>query len=199
MRLTRAIRVKLLNGEAPAITGTGKPPVEKGYSFQLSPKVELTVLRVDTKRSVKGEEWSLHYLLVDRRDPKRLLRRTPPVSHPSRKDFDGYGYPLPVSASDASDTSSYTAGGSVVADAGEAVPRAVQDKLTADAKMHGCQEHAARRRRYEQQAVVLRLAHQLERAEALGIHPGRDLARLDAAVAKLERTNDRAQQQRRAA
>jgi hypothetical protein len=204
VKLTRAQRSKLSAGEPAQITGTGKCPYPKFYTHRVTTKIDLKVVGHTTGRSTndKGEPvltWTLLYELHDRRDPTRLLRRTPPVSHPSRKDFDEFGYPLPQTASDASDASSYTAGGSVVSDAGEAVPRGIQDAFTEQAKLEGHQANVARRLQYEQRHVLTRLAHLLAEADRLGIDPGRDVARIEAGVAKLERTVTRAGQQRKAA
>lgn len=200
LKLTRAQRTKLGNLEAPTIAGTGEPPISKGHVHRLSPKLDLEVLRVNVSVDARGKRWWLDYKVVDRRDSPRLLRRTPPVTHHSRSEFDEYGYPLPQEASETSDASSYTAGGSsVVADAGEAVPRSVQDGFTERAKLEGHQANVARRLSFEQQHIVRRLATHLLEAERLGISPGRAQARVEAAVAKLERDVSRAKQQRRAA
>lgn len=75
LRLTRAQRMGLFEGECPHIGGEGEPPVEAGETVQLSSKVTLRVIRVD----VKAGKWTLRYELIDTRDPVRLLRRTPPA------------------------------------------------------------------------------------------------------------------------
>jgi hypothetical protein len=199
VKLSRAQRAKLLNGEPASISGTGDAPVKKGHVHRISNSVDLKVVRVDISTDARGKRWSLHYELHDRRDPIRLLRRTPPVSHPSRSDFDEHGYPLPQEAHETADTSHYAAGGAVVADAGEAIPRSAQDAYTVQAKMEGQQANAARRLQYEQRHVLTRLAHALSEADRLGIDPARAVARIEAGVAKLERDVGRAGQQRNVA
>ena len=84
----------------------------------------------------------------------------------------------------------------MVADAGEAIPRSAQDAYTVQAKMEGHQANAARRLQYEQQHVLHRLAQLLVEAKAYGIEPGRDIARIEAGVAALERRVAKARHQR---
>jgi hypothetical protein len=116
LRLTRAQRAKLFNGESPHIGGEGKCPVEAGQEIQLSARVTLRVLRVD----FKVRRWALHYELVDRRDVPRLLRRVPPTHAEGDEDVT----PTPHAIREASEQSSYTSSPrSAVPDAGEAPPR----------------------------------------------------------------------------
>jgi hypothetical protein len=68
-----------------------------------------------------------------------------------------------------------------------------------EARMLGEQARVARRREYEHEPVVQRLESLIIEAERLGIDPAREMARLEAGLAKLERRISLARQQRRAA
>ena len=97
-RLTREQRAELFAGNCPAIfgprpvtrklgDGTEKTtliwercPLKPGDRIELSRLLAVEVLRVDPRKG--GHGWKLHYLVDDRRDPSRYMRRSPPVVVP---------------------------------------------------------------------------------------------------------------------
>jgi hypothetical protein len=99
LRLTQQQRLKLFRKQPVSINGEGTPPVQAGETIRLSSKVHLIVHRVNRKQ----ERWSLHYTLVDTRDPVRKLKRTPhaPQIDPSEPTQDA--------VRDAAEQSAYTA------------------------------------------------------------------------------------------
>ncbi|MDQ3730287.1 MAG: hypothetical protein M3355_11950 [Actinomycetota bacterium] len=135
MKLTRVQRQRLFAGEAPRISGEGKPPVEQGETIQLSSRLSIRVLRVN----LGNGRWKLDYEVLDRRDPVRNLRRTPaPQDFDAiRRSYDEYGTPTPPTAEvikEAAEGSAYTSSRSSLADAGEAVDAASQAAITRRAK-----------------------------------------------------------------
>ena len=130
MRLTRKQRAAFFAGDCPSISGEGECPVAPGDVIRLSSKVTFTVVRV--KRKVKGK-WRLSYVVHDKRDPVRNLRRTPadtPDYDAIREAYAPENFKwdeLPVVRErrnvDPAEDSAYTGRGiGLVEDAGEAPP-----------------------------------------------------------------------------
>lgn len=77
----------------------------------------------------------------------------------------------------------------------EAVPADYQDRITEEARMLGHQENIRRQMAWEQRDFLERLEDEILEAERLGLNPGRDMARLEAGLAKMQRRNALARQQ----
>lgn len=135
LKLTKEQRRRLFDLDPPSITGEGPCPVQKGDVVRLSSKMELRVETVGRRR--KGG-WVLWYVLVDRRDTARILKRTPrPQDYDAiREGFDSDGYPEPLTDDvirQAARESAYTSAPSSLSDAGEAVDEMTQNRLTKEA------------------------------------------------------------------
>lgn len=151
--LSAEVRERLFRGDdLPEITLTGKVgcPIKPPYEYVLSPKLKLVVTGIG--KHPHGHH-NLVYTLKDRRDPARLLRRTPGISDEGfdaiRRSFDEYGAPGEPTAGAlerASEESSYTGAGSSLSDAGEAVNAHDQEKLTAIARKERVSERELRRK-----------------------------------------------------
>lgn len=193
LRLSRQQRKLLFDNKTPPITGEGDCPVKAGDIIALSPKVSLRVLTIRHRKGGKG--WSLHYEVQDRRDPVRLLRRTPAITDESydqiRRGLEEHdGYPPPPTddvLAKAARESAYTGAPSSLSDAGEAVDEVTQRRLTQQA--HDNRDHQevvnqARRERHE-------LAHRLDRvradAELRGVDISSPMRVIERQLAKIER------------
>lgn len=151
MRLTPAQKEKLKAGECPGITGTGPCPVKKDDVIQVAKRLEIRVVRVDPKAS----GWKLHYEVWDRRDPVRLVRRTPPVVAPARDD-----HPDAEAIRRAAQESAYTSSPrSAISDAGEAVDEATAARYAQENRKRFKDDLEAERERRKR----LPLSEQLER------------------------------------
>lgn len=153
LKLTRAERAKLMALEPVKIAREGECPVKPGDEIKLSPLVTLTVNEI---RRPKGGGWSLRYTLTDRRDPKRILRRTPGIFHVTSEDLDEFGNLKAADAEElqrAAELSAYTGGGSSLADAGEAVSRLTQQAFAKEAKTAEGLREQKRRERYEKRTL----------------------------------------------
>lgn len=192
LRLTRGTRARLFKRETPPIKGDGRCPVAAGDIIELSSKVSLRVLHVNTR---KGGGWSLHYELQDRRDPVRLLRRTPGISDESYDQIrrgleENDGYPAPPTddvLAKAALESAYTGAPSSLSDAGEAVDEVAQRRITQQAFDNRGQQdvlNQARRERHE-------LAHRLDRvradADLRGVDISSSMRVIERQLAKIER------------
>ncbi len=128
LRLTRAQRTQLFNGQVPDIEGVGKPPVGEGETIRLSAKVSLRVDRITYPiRKDKKRGWKLFYEVRDTRDTVKLLRRTPPAHRAGDElDIQDSG-----AIAHAAEQSFYTSTpGAAVSDAGEAPDREWVDVRT---------------------------------------------------------------------
>lgn len=182
MNFDRATRKRLFDGETPRISGDGVCPAEPGDVFDLSALVSLKVTRVHRN---KTGGWWLSYEVTDRRDPVRLLRRTPGIPAGDyelvRGSFDEYGYPsepTPVAVAEAAEESAYTPIPGTLADAGEAVDELTQRRLTAEAhrnKEQGAVLAQLRRERYE-------LAQRLDRARGDARLRGVDISSMERVI-----------------
>lgn len=151
--LSREVRERLFRGDdLPDITITGKVecPIKPPYGYTLSPKLKLVVTGIG--KHPHGHH-NLVYTVQDRRDPARLLRRTPGISDEGfdaiRRSFDEYGAPGEPTAGAlerASEESSYTGAGSSLSDAGEAVNAHDQERITKRARKEASTERALRRK-----------------------------------------------------
>lgn len=167
LRLTRTQRIKLFAGECPNIGGEGDCPVEHGDEVKLSAKVSLRVLQV---RPRKGGGWSLHYELQDRRDPVRLLLRTPPVVVPDGDETP----PTPDALARAAQESAYTGSPfAAIEDAGEAVDEKTQERFSEEAR-EGFRSQLERERRERE---ARRLDERLRAVERLAAEKGIDISR----------------------
>src|SRR4051794_39152540 len=88
LKLAKADRKKLMALEPVKISGAGECPVAPGDTITIVKGLTLTV---DSIRTPKGGGWSLRYTLTDRRDPRRILRRTPGIFHVTSEDLDEHG------------------------------------------------------------------------------------------------------------
>jgi hypothetical protein len=79
----------------------------------------------------------------------------------------------------------------------EAVDEETEQRFADEARMHGRQAMVARRLDYEAVPLVDRVRSLIGEAERLGLDPSRDIARLEAGAAQLERRIRRAKQERR--
>lgn len=150
IRLTRAQREKLKVGECPGITGTGKCPVGRDDVIVVVKGLEVRVLRVDPK----ANGWKLHYEVRDRRDPVRLVRRTPPVVAPRADN------PNEDVIRQAARESSYTSSPrSAITDAGEAVDEKTVERYAQENGKRFRDDLEAERERRKR----LPLAEQLEK------------------------------------
>lgn len=187
LRLTRELRKEIFAGGAPPIRGEGPCPVEAGHVMVLSSKVELKVTAVRRRRS---GGWSLQYELLDRRDPRRILRRTPGIYSVTSDDFDDHGDPKPLDADElgrASELSSYTGGGSSLADAGEAVDAKTQERFTQQATERLALDHMLAEMRRERYELEKRLERARADAELRGVDISSPLRVIERQLAKIER------------
>lgn len=153
--LNRAQKAKLAAGECPGIVGKGECPVGKDTIIEVKAGLTLRVVAVDRPDPVT---WRLRYEVRDRRDPVRLLRRTPPVV-PPRKDEHPDAEAVKRAARESAYTSSHR---SAVDDAGEAVDEKTQEGFTKDARERFRADLEAERERRKR----LPLSEQLDQAEA---------------------------------
>jgi hypothetical protein len=172
LNLTRGQKAKLSAGECPGLTGTGTCPVERGDEVQVAANLTIRVVRVDGT----PQGWKLRYELHDRRDPARLLRRTPPVVVPRGED-----HPDEDAIKRAARESSYTTSPvSAISDAGEAVDEKTQQRFTKEAR-EGFGAHLERERKERQ---ARRLDERLRNVQALADRRGVDLTRKLASIEK---------------
>lgn len=180
LRLTRVQRIKLFAGECPGITGEGQCPVDEGETVKLSPKLTLKILRVQARQG----GWKLHYELRDRRDPVRMIRRTPPVVVPESDDEAPTGDALRRAAQE----SSYTgAPHSAITDAGEAVDAESQARFTEEGRAGFKAQLERERRERQARSLDARLRLVQKRADEKGIDLRRKLASIEARIAAAER------------
>jgi hypothetical protein len=187
-RLSRVQRNRIASGDPPRISGDGPCPLEAGDEVQVAP---LLVLRVEQVRR-KAERWTLRYMVIDRRDPVRLLRRTPPAARNST-DTDEFGVPRPPTPDaikDAAEASAYSSQPSSLSDAGEAIERKVQDRYAAEGTQKTVRRLAEQRARHEARELSDRL-RDLERAHSQGEDVGLQLAAVRRAIERAERKRDR--------
>lgn len=149
-----------------------KCPVCPGDEIRLSPKLTIRVLQVIPRR---GGGWQLRYELNDRRDPVRMLRRTPPVVVP-----EGPGSaPTENAIKSAAQESSYTGSPhGAITDAGEAVDEVTQKRFTKEAET-GFEAQLERERR---ECKARRLDERLRAVERLAAAKGIDVSGHLAAV-----------------
>jgi len=152
--VSREVREKLFRGSDVlpdiTITGTVSCPIKPPYEYVLSPKLKLVVTGIG--KHPHGHH-NLVYTLQDRRDPARILRRTPGISSEGfgaiRRSFNEFGEPGEPTAGAierAGEESSYTGAGSSLSDAGEAVNAHDQERLTAIARKERVSERELRRK-----------------------------------------------------
>lgn len=191
--LTRQQRAALFAGEAPRIYGPRrvvingqehwrlrKCPVKKGDVVKLSRLMDLKVVRVD---SVKGGGWRLQYEIHDRRDPTRLLRRTPPAT-PIGPDS------LPTSDEIRKDAqvSAYTSNpAGTVRGAGLAVDELTQRRITQQAHDHAGHQQIVNQARRERYELERRLGRAREDAILRGVDISSPIRVIERQIAKIER------------
>lgn len=160
---TREQRKQLFDhraGGPPPITGEGVCPFEPGRSYPLSNKLTLRVLEVLRRR--KGG-WSLRYELIDRRDPPKLLKRTPRAQDfdAIRRGFDEHGFPTPLTPDaerQAAKESAYDSRPGSLSDAGEAVDDETQDRFSGGARTADHLRGQKRWQQFERRNTLERLA-----------------------------------------
>lgn len=138
LRLTREVRKRLFDHQAPRIAGEGKCPVKQGQVIAISSKVSLKVLRVNVRR---GGGWSLQYELTDRRDPVLKMKRTPrPQDFDAiRRERDEFGYPAAPTTDaleQAALDSAYTSGSTSIDDHAEAIHPRTMDEVNKRRREH---------------------------------------------------------------
>lgn len=197
LTLTHEQRAQLFAGQTPRIAGEGKCPVEPGYVYRLSKRLELEVTAV---RRTKGGGWSLGYTLSDRRDPARILKRTPSAQDfdRMRREQDEYGFPLEPSPEEirrAAQESAYTSAPTSLSDAGEAVDQATQEAFSKQGQtIDGLREQKRReawQREQDALSVYERFRIEWERAERLGTDVHREAAAVRRMVERMARKNAR--------
>jgi hypothetical protein len=195
LKLSKSDREKLFALEPIKISGKGKCPVEPGYIYRLSSRLTLTV---DEIRTPKGGGWSLRYTLTDRRDPRRILRRTPGIFHVTSDDLDEHGdlkQPDAEELQRAAELSAYTGSSSSLASAGEAVDRKTQQGFTSEARTIDALREQKRRETWQREqdalSVYERFRIEWERAEHLGTDVHREEAAVRRMVERMAKKNQR--------
>lgn len=199
MRLSREQRKALFAGDAPAIYGPRKLvrelegggrrvtllyekcPVEPGDEIRLSPKLTVRVLQVIPRR---GGGWQLRYEVHNKRDPVRMLRRTPPVVVPEGPE----NAPTEDAIKKAAQESSYTGSPvGAISDAGDAVDEVTQKRFTREAT-EGFKAHLERERRERQSRALDERLRAVQRAAAeKGVDLTRKLTSIERRIESAER------------
>lgn len=140
MKLARHQRTRLFAGDTSPLTFEAKPTCKVGDRYVISwsqpkptfdaetgkvveydkePTLWITVTRV-VRRARGG--WTVRFDIVDRRQPRRLLRGVPPFSDPERARQDELMPPTADETRDAAEESAYTANPGSSIDHLDAVP-----------------------------------------------------------------------------
>ena len=189
LTLNREQRRRLFAGEAPKITGEGQCPVQKGYVHRLSSNLSFKVVGITQAR----DRWTLTVEVTDKRDPVRLLRRTPTVHFDRVKDdLDEYGYPsepTPEALREAARDSAYTSAPSSLSSAGEAVDDQTLQRFAGKAAENRRITRSEEIAKREDRSRLERLRNAQRAARERGI--GEDeLGVIEEQVRKLERKLD---------
>lgn len=184
-KLTRVQQTKLAAGECPAIVGKGDCPVSKDTVIEVRAGLTLRVVAVDRPDPVT---WRLRYEVMDRRDPVRLLRRTPPVV-PPRKDEHPDAEAVKRAARESAYTSSHS---SAVDDGGEAVDEKTQEQFTKDARERFKADLEAERERRKRLPVSEQLAQVLDEAKERRTDVSGDLRVIQKRIDAMKRKTDAA-------
>jgi hypothetical protein len=188
LKLTREQRAAIFAGHPPSITGNGPSPFEAGKTYRIS---SLVSLKINAVRRRRQGGWKLEYEILDRRDPVKNMRRTPPVVQDEeiRKGFDSYGYPAEPTAdvvAQAARESAYTSQPTSLSDAGESVDDKTQHGFSTEAASRDGLREQHRRERWD-------LGQRLQRAEAeaelLGLDVSHHRRAIAERIARMERLN----------
>lgn len=212
LTLTREQRNQLFAGHCPRIAGEGRCPVQKGYVYRLSSRLEFEVEQV--WRTRKGG-WSLAYIVRDRRDDPRFLRRTPTIPQGEFRDVSRRTReikpPTPGSIRAAADESAYSTrpAAPVLGKAHDEQPWMVTEQEGVDAialERFGTESHhdqIARRLRAAEREQERPLHEQLEDILAEARAANVDITRQEAMIRRridgLRRYVERSTPQRRVA
>ncbi len=183
LALTKHQRSQLFDGQAPRIEGNGSCPVQAGYHYRVSSLLSLEVLKV--RRKAKGG-WSLEYCITDKRDPVRLLRRTPSIH------FEEWSQDKPRKTdAEVAEESAYTTGGlGAIRDAGEAPD--VSEYAKQNQHHHELRE-LARRAAWERRSLAERAAELESLAPLSQADISRELRLAAHALSKAKQKLDRAE------
>lgn len=196
MRLTRTQRARFFAGEAPGITGTGPCPVAEGDVVVLSTLMSFRVTRV---RRQKTGGWSLNYEVLDRRDPVRNLRRTPPRMNEGGYKEISESYrqtgmapePTAEAIRKAAQESAYT-NFDDYCNAGGGVDEETQKRLSMEGEQGKVARKAETERRLRERPLQDQLAVAIMQAQEAGVDTRRYEAAIGQTVRALLRKTERA-------
>lgn len=172
--ITRELRVQLLAGKAPSITGEGDCPISRGHREPIVKNLDLIVDQIHPR---KGGGWRILYVIEDKRDAPRLLRRTPPVVVPEPDKRAPTAEAIKQGAQESSYTSTPVG---AITDAGEAVDERTQDRFSRE----GQQDRVRRMADYERKSRERPLHEQLEDALDEAKRAGVDVTRYEQSIEK---------------
>jgi hypothetical protein len=168
LKLTREQRAAIREHRNPKITGTFPCPVEKGHVEWITPELGFRVERVHWK----GKAWSLQVVILDKRDPSRFMRRTPPALRLKKAD-------KPATAEEikrAAEESAYAH--FVTFDEAPVVPKHEQARISKEARDRDGQLRRLRDAERQRQTLSQRVQAVRREAELLGVDLTRQEARL---------------------